>query len=320
MSPEEKTAVSTEEAKGEEEVVAPSTTEDETSKPDESATPEKRETPDQETGDEEVEAETEEKPKRVSGFERRVRRLNARVSAAEARGDYLQEQLAQAEGRKQPEPEPAAVGGKPKPRQEDFLLKEEDGGGPDIAAFTEALAKHTVEQELATRDAAQSKAQAQTEEKKQNREFLQREAAFADTHADYGSVTDDAHHGLLEMKEAGVPGIGAIGDVLVLHEQGPELLYYLGQNPDELQRIAKLKPQAAVMSLGGIVASLARTEEKGTEVETQTPLVSGAPKPPTPIKKPAGGKKVRPDDPDTADGMTDEEWLKARNAQVRSRA
>ncbi|KKL47670.1 hypothetical protein LCGC14_2333230, partial [marine sediment metagenome] len=205
-------------------------------------------------------------------------------------------------------------------RQEDFLLKEEDGGGPDTTAFTEALTDWKVDQSLATRDAAQSKSQARTEEQKQNREFLQREAAFVDTHADYGNVADDAQDVLQELKDAGASAVGAIGRVLMLHEQGPELLYYLGQHPDELQRIAKLKPQAAVMSLGGIAASLARTEEKGTEVETQTPLVSGAPKPPTPIKKPAGGKKVRPDDPATADGMTDEEWLKARTAQVRSRA
>ena len=316
MSAEEKTAVSTEKAGDEKEVVVPGATEDETSTPDESAPPEKRVAPDQETGDEEAEAETEEKPKRPGGFQRRIRKLAAQRAAAEASAEYWREQALT--GKAKPEKEEVAVvGGKPKPRQEDFQLKEEDGGGSDIAAFTEALADWKVDQRLDERDAKATESQAQTEKQSQNQVFLEREAAFAEAHDDYEDMADAALGTLGQLKS---PTAAQLSGALAASEQGPELLYYLGQHPDELQRITKLKPQAAVMSLGGIVASLARTEEKGIEVETQTPLVSGAPKPPTPIKKPAGGKKVRPDDPGTADGMTDEEWLKARNAQVRSRA
>ena len=317
MSPEEKTAVSTEEVGDEKEVVVPGTTEDEKEKSDESAAPDKRETPDQDTGDEEEEAEakaeTEAKPKGAKRS-RRIHRLNARLAAAEANTDYLREQLAQVEARKQREPEPAAVGGKPKPRQEDFQLKEEDGGGPDTAAFTEALTDWRVDQRLAERDATQQATQVQTEQQSQNQAFLEREAAFEETHDDYGELADVALGLLGQLK---TPATKQISAAIAASDQGPELLHYLGQHPDELQRIAKLPPQAAVMSLGGIVASLSEnTEEKGKETGTQTPVVSRAPKPPTPIRKPSSTTTPNPDSPES-DRLSTKEWYRLHKAKRR---
>ncbi|KKM03192.1 hypothetical protein LCGC14_1776910, partial [marine sediment metagenome] len=190
---------------------------------------------------------------------------------------------------------------------------------PDTTAFTEALTEWKVDQSLVARDAKATESQARTEQQSQNREFLEREAAFADTlppdpkeGEGYDEVADAA---LGMLGQLNTPATKEVARAVMASENGPELLYHLGQNPDELQRIAKLKPQAAVMALGGIAASLADTEEKGTEVETQTPLVSRAPKPPTRVKKPAGGRKAKADDPETHHLMSDDDWDKARDAE-----
>ncbi len=316
MSPEEKTAVSTEEAGEVEEVVPPGAPKDE--KADESETPEaEREEASEATGDEEGAGEVE-KPKKLGGFQRKLRRTQAQLEASHAETDYLREQL-----RKQEVKQPPVVEAKSKPKPQDFAIKEEDGGGYDQAAFTEALADWKVQERLAERDATARESQFKTERKRQNDEFQEREDAFAETLLEnpaegegYSEVTEVAV-GLLQRLTG--PTTGEMATAIATSEQGPQLLYFLGQNPDELQRIAKLSPKAAVMSLGAIAAKLAQnTQEKGQE--TRTPVVSGAPPPPAPIRRPSGGKKHRPDDPATANQMTTEEWLKARRAQVRSRA
>jgi hypothetical protein len=326
MSAEEKTAVATEEAGAEEkEVETPGTTEDEKEKSDESATPDKRETPDKDTGAEEAEAETEAKPKRPGGFQRRIAKLSAQRSAAQAEAEYWREQALAGKEQPRKKEEVAVVGGKPKPRQEDFQLKEEDGGGLDSAAFTEALADWKVNQRLAERDATQHATQAQTEQQSQNQAFLEREAAFAETlpappldekeeDKSYEGLADAALGMLGQLNTAATKQISA---AIAASEKGPELLYYLGQHPDELQRIAKLPPQVAVMSLGGIAASLAEnTEEKGKETGTQTPLVSRAPKPPTPIRKPSGTTSPNPDSPES-DRLSTKEWYRLHQAKRR---
>lgn len=322
MSPEEK-AVPTKEAGVEEEVVVPpGAAEDEN--PDESATPEaEREAPEV-TGDEEAETEEVQKPKRLGGFQRRIQRLNARVEAAQAESDHWREQAQ----RRQQEEKPPAVEAKSKPKPSDFAIKEEDGGGFDQTALTEALVKWEVQERLSERDATARESQFQTERQRQNQEFQEREDSFAETLPEnppegegYEEVTSVACGVLEQLKKSPATRnvTMEISGAIATSEKGPQLLYFLGNNPDELQRIAKLSPRAAVMSLGAIEAKLAEnTQEKGQE--TRTPVVSGAPPPPAPIRRPSGGKKHRPDDPATAGQMSAEEWLKARRAQVRSRA
>ncbi len=317
---EEEQAVSTEEKVGEE--VVPGATEGETEKKDDSATSdeEKREEATDTTGEEEAQAETEEKPKKLGGFQRKLRRTQAQLEAAQAEADHWR---GQALAKPKATETTTTVEAKPKPKISDFAIKEEDGGGYDHAAFTEELADWKVGQRLAERDAEQQKSQIQTEQQRLGQDFLEREVAFSDSlpeNLEEGEGYDEvagAAIGLLGQLNN--PATAEIATAITASDQGPQMLYFLGQNPDELQRIAKLSPKAAVMSLGVIAAKLAEnTQEKGQE--TRTPVVSGAPPPPARIRKPSGARKLRPDDPATAGQMSPEEWLKARRAQVRSRA
>jgi hypothetical protein len=317
MSPEEKVAESTEEKVGEVKEVVPGATEGETEV--ESATPEEERETRETTGDEE-ETEEAKKPKKPGGFQRRIRKLNARAEAAQAEADYWR---GQAQSRQQEEKQPTAVEAKSKPKPEDFAIKEEDGGGFDHAAYTEALTDWKLEQRLTERDTKARESQAQTEQQQQGREFLGREAAFAETLPEsppdgegYDEVADAA---LGMLGQLNSPATKEMAAAIMASDQGPAVLYFLGQNPDELQRIAKQNPKSAVMSLGAIADKLAQNTQ-GNGQETETPAVSRAPKPTAPIKKTAGGRKLRPDDPASAGQMSTDEWLKARRAQVRSRA
>ena len=59
-------------------------------------------------------------------------------------------------------------------------------------------------------------------------------------------------------------------------EEGPEIAYYLGNHPEEAERISKLVPQLQLVELGKIVARLTPTDKPKT--------VSAAPAPGKPIK------------------------------------
>ncbi len=292
--------------------------EDETA--DESATS-KGDTETEVPSDEEVDEQGKPKQK-LSGYERRIRRLSTRITAAEDENAYLREQLA---SRGQQPPKAEVQPEKPKPKPEDFIL--DDGSGQyNHAAFTEAMAdwkaEQIINQRLADQEAKAKQAQAQTEAQRVANDFKKREGSFADAVDDYGEVADVAIGTWKQLaSESQAPALDAISGSILESDHGPELLYYLGQNPDEAERIAKLSPTRAVMALGQLEAQLAEQEpEKGKEARTSTP-VSHAPEPITPIKKPSGsGVKYSPDDPKTADKMTTDEWLKARREQVRHRA
>lgn len=93
----------------------------------------------------------------------------------------------------------------------------------------------------------QRQAQAQQVWEKTLNRFEEREAAAREKHADYDQV---AH--------AEFPVTEVMGHVLMQSEQGAELLYWLGKNPQESRRIAQLSqenPLRAAQELGRLEAS-----------------------------------------------------------------
>lgn len=283
-------------------------------KPDESAPS----AGDTEQGEKEAsgeEVDEEGKPKRKGGFQRRIDKLTARLHAQSEEAEFWRQKALERE-RLAPKAETPQV--KPKPTQEDFKLA--DGESYDHAAYTEALtdwkAEEAVRRYAAEQETKAKERDAQTEKQREQAEFQKREQDFADSVEDYEEVTSIA---IGTLRQAPGPGSASIGQALFASECGPELLYYLGQNPDEAKRIAQLSPARAMMALGQLEARLAeQEEEKGEETRTPPP-VSTAPKPATPIRKPSGASKLRPDDPNDAEKMSAEDWRKARDEQERQR-
>lgn len=253
------------------------------------------------------EKEEEGQPKRKGGFQRRIDKLTAQSRAKDEEIEYWRRKALDREEQPRSEAAPAPES-KPKPKVEDFEL--DDGSGTyNYAEYAEALAKWTADEAI-KQYAAQQEAQAKAQE------YFDKEVAFAAEVDDYEEVTQVAK-GTLQQTRG--PGVRALAGALLDSERGPELLYYLGQNPDEAKRIAQLLPTRAVMALGQLEAQLAEQEEENQgKTEATPPLVTRAPKPPVPVKKPSGGKVAHASDPETHHQLSDDEWAKKRAEEMRN--
>jgi hypothetical protein len=89
--------------------------------------------------------------------------------------------------------------------------------------------------------------------------------------------------------------------VLEVAEKPSELLYYLGKNPDIAGELSGLNQIQLTKKLDRIEREM---------VEASKPKISNAPKPLEPVK----GK---PSDSELGPGLSDAEWMKRREAQVR---
>ena len=87
-------------------------------------------------------------------------------------------------------------------------------------------------------------------------------------------------------------------------DKGPDLLYHLGQNPEEAARISNLPTAQEAMALGRIEASLTTLQPR-----TET----GAPSPITPLTDGQGSQGVDPDN------LSTEEWRQRREAEIAKR-
>ena len=90
--------------------------------------------------------------------------------------------------------------------------------------------------------------------------------------------------------------------VLEVADKPTELLYHLGKNPDLAADLADLSPYQLAKRLDRI--------ERGLN-EKQTPKISNAPKPLEPVK-------ARSSDSDLGPGLSDAEWIRRREAQLKA--
>jgi hypothetical protein len=203
--------------------------------------------------------------------------------------------------------EPPAVAAKQKPLMDNFATTEE---------YMEALADYKAEEKIAAfRAELTMRAKAETlqnEQQAQAERWIAAENAFAEKNADYDKASAA---GLETIKRLNTPACHSVAQAMQQVENGPELLYHFGKHPGEMEAIAKMAPIAAVMALGEIAARLAGDKPaKDKEPAPQT----RAPRPPTPIRGASAAGSPKPDEPGS-DKMSDEDWLKARNAQIAER-
>lgn len=102
-----------------------------------------------------------------------------------------------------------------------------------------------------------------------------------------------------------VVGSVPLGDAVCIAikqlDEGAELAYYLGENPDKAARLNKLNPVQQIIEIGKIAATLNKPESKN---------VSRAPKPITPV----GHRSASAADPDD---MSMDDYVAYRNEQRR---
>ncbi len=222
-----------------------------------------------------------EKPKK-GGIQKRIGELVREREEAKRREEYWREQAMKGQPKETPKPTDE------KPKVDQFQSYEE---------YLEALADYKAEQKMAAREKQREQ---ETQQERATQEFNELRSTFAERIEQVAEKYEDFEE--VAFSED-VPISDAMVPALLSSEKGPELLYFLGQNPKEAARIARLPAIAAARELGRLEAKLS---------EPPTKRASKAPEPINPV----GGRAEAGQDPSK---MTDAEWMKWRESELSKR-
>jgi hypothetical protein len=222
-------------------------------------------------------------PPKPSGKEKRISELVWQREEARREAAYYKG-LAEGKGGAPQGAEPAATDGPPK--QEDFGTYDE---------YLRALTRHEIRTEMAQE---RQKLTGELEARELQGGFEKRVEAVRAKHADFNEVAFANDHEVSPIMR----------DAILNTPNGAEIAYWLGQNHEESNRIARLSPNHQIFELGRISDRLAARQS------APKPQASAAPAPITPVK--AGGKAVEGLREDLPIG----EWMKRREKEARNRA
>jgi hypothetical protein len=211
------------------------------------------------------------KPKR--GFKRRIEKLNAKLSAAEAQAEHWRQQALRGQKpEERPEETPVAATAKGEPNSDDFESATE---------FYRAHAKWAAQEEIKAAKESERQEKLRTEAESKKTAFIGKVDAFKKAHDDFEDVIADVDD--IQMSPA-------ISQAILESDNGPELMYELAKNSEEYARMCALSPFEAVRALGRFEARLTKPSEEKKITKPKT--TTKAPPPPRPIStSSANGKK-----------------------------
>lgn len=229
------------------------------------------ETDESDEAEESAKPEDDAKPKKKGGFQKRIEKLNSRVTAAQEERDYWKAQALKAA-----KPEEAAAQIDP-PKAEDEAGKPDPDKFETYSEYVEALADWKLDKREAKAKAEADKARRESEQKSQETAHYERVQAFIKEHADYPEVLE----GVRELAIS-----PTVENLLITSENGPELLYELAKNPEEFKRVNALSPLAAARELGRLESKL---QPKSSEAPKPEPKkTTKAPEPIAPVGSKGG--------------------------------
>lgn len=220
-----------------------------------------------------VEGQTEEKPKKKSGFQKRIDKLNARYADKEREAEYWRQQALKTAPKADPRVEPAKLAtaeGEPQPETFD-----------DHKSYVKALTKWETKQLLAEERQGQERSRLQTEQANQAKTYSERAKVFSEAHPDFDDV-------IAEVGE--MPISPTVQAILLSSENGPAMAYELAKNPEEARRILGLSPLQAALEMGVLKSRIA--SKASAEKKQETKRVTSAPSPLAPVG--GGGKATAP--------------------------
>jgi Arc/MetJ-type ribon-helix-helix transcriptional regulator len=236
------------------------------------------------------------KPKKKSGYQRRIDKLNARYSEERKAREALEHRLAQLERSGEPKGEKveakAPTDGEPNP--DDF---------ENHSDYVKAVIRWDREQADKTAKAEAEKQRLEREHAELHKSHFDREKSFAEKHDDYLDVISEI---------AEIPISAAFEHIIVSSENGPELMYELAKNPKEFERLAALNPIALAREIGRIESRLTKAAEP-PKVEPKK--LTQAPKPIDPVGGSKGSVQKSLSDP----SLTQAEYEAIRRKQIAAR-
>jgi hypothetical protein len=168
----------------------------------------------------------------------------------------------------------------------------------DNDKFQSYMASEIQSRSTAAAERAVSERDSKTGTEQVRAEFAEREKAFAATVKDYDEIVHDRN----------LPISEPMARVLEAVDDGPELGYYLGNNPEVARRISALPPEAVGFELSNIQHTLNAEKAKAAKANVT--------KAPAPVPKLVKGSDTLEKDP--AD-MSDKEFAKMRRKQIANR-
>ena len=161
-------------------------------------------------------------------------------------------------------------------------------------AYAEALAERKAEQLLEQREAAKQQAAILDA-------YHEREEEARDKYADFEQVAYNPQ----------LPVTQVMAQTIQASDLGPEIAYYLGSNPKEAERIARLSPFLQAKEIGKVEAKLAN--------DPPVKKPSSAPAPIAPVTPRGGhGRTHDTTDPRSIKEMSTSEWIEAeRQRQIK---
>lgn len=237
------------------------------------------------------------KPKR--GFKKRIDKLNARLSAAEAQAEHWRQQalrVQKPDEKKEESQSTKAVESKGEPDPDDYETSTE---------FYRAHAKWAALEEIKAVKESERQEKLRTEAESKKTVFLGRVEDFKKTHDDFEETIADVDD--IQMSPA-------VSNAILESDNGPELMYALAKDREEYARMCALSPFEAARALGRFEARLQKPSvEKTKDVKTKT---TKAPPPPKPIStSSANGKKSIWDE-----DLSQSEYERMRAEQEKRRA
>lgn len=270
-----------------EEIAAPAQAEQET---EASATSTANEGDNEQTGEQ----------KHKGGFQRRIDKLTKEKSDKERELAYWREQALRTQPTETKKDEPVKSAETAKPKSDDFATWDE---------YHEALTDWKVEQKLSARDKEATekaeKAKAEAEQKTASQKWEDACEKAREAHEDFDEVALNP-----DIQQHITPVIAA---AVAESDVNTEIAYYLGQHPDELQRISKLSPVGQAREIGKLEAQFASGKSEASATEVKEPPISKAPAPIKPVGKASGHAPVDIHDP----AMPYKDFVKAREAQLK---
>jgi hypothetical protein len=236
----------------------------------------------------------------------RIAQLAREKNEERSKREALEARLAKLEAERKPaEKEPEKATAPKKPTPDDFGTYED---------YVEALADHKADErirKMRQEDEQRQQLDKAVEHVKKRGETF-RERVFAAEKADPALKARLAAPEAVELQKELAPSwsvppgtpmkaINAISDAIIDSEQAPQLLVYLAENPDDMDRIRSLPDHAAVMRaigrLEGTVSSQEATPEPAPSPKAVQPVSQAKP----PVRPISGAPAVAEDDPDAED-------------------
>jgi hypothetical protein len=249
---------------------------------------------------EESKDEAKDKPKKKGGFQKRIDKLNGRVSAAEAaamaaraEAEQLRTLLAQRAGDSKNATQVETTKAAPqegKPKLEEFATLED---------YTVAVADWAAEQRFKSKDAEATKAKAESDRQALLKAHYARETAFAAKTPDYAETLADVRYFQDAPKD--------LVDLVAESEHGPQIMYELAKNTDEYARIKGLSAVAAAREIGKLESRFSQASEKKDPEKRIT-------KAPAPLSTVHGKGKVEKD-PDSMEYGEFKKWREEKLAR-----